>query len=78
MEVRDYRCCMCPQVDKAEYICPTGPGKSEETTCDFVVTWTDSRGWKGMRQMKRRARFDEAQEELNCYAKQKGWIPVVR
>ena len=41
MEVRDYRCCMCPQMDMNENICPTGPGKAQETQCDFVVVWMD-------------------------------------
>ena len=103
-EVRDYRCCMCPQIDSNKHICPTGPGKKEETTCDFVVVWTDTRGWKykvmgdlagtfkgryqddkhtgstgwhGMRQMERKESFDEAQEDLNRYAKQKGWEPAI-
>lgn len=103
MEIRDYRCCMCPQMDQNEHICPTGPGKSQETKCDFVVAQTDQRGWKyrvmedlagtfkgryqddkhsgafcwhGMRQMERRENFDQAQEDLNRYAKSKGWHPV--
>lgn len=104
MEVRDYRCCMCPQINKDKHICPIDPGKSEETECDFVIVWIDSRGWKykvmgdlagtfkgryqnnkhngnvgwkGMRQMERRETFDQAQEDLNQYAKLKGWKPVI-
>ena len=104
MKVRDYRCCMCPQINKDKYICPIGPGKLEETECDFVIVWIDSRGWKykvmgdlagtfkgryqdnkhngnvgwkGMRQMERRETFDQAQEDLNQYAKLKGWKPVI-
>lgn len=46
MQVRDYRCCMCPQINNSKYICPSGPGKKEVTRCDFVVIWTDARGWK--------------------------------
>lgn len=103
MEVRDFRCCMCPQLDMNKQICPIGPGKSNETKCDFVVVWIDKRGWKykvmgdlagtfkgryqddkhtgslcwhGMRQMERRERFDQAQEDLNRYAKVKGWQPI--
>lgn len=102
-EVRDYRCCMCPQIDMDKCICPAGPGKLEETICDFVITWADARGWKykvvgdlagtykgcyqddkhqdsigwhGMRQMRRRESFDQAQEDLNRYAKSKGWHPI--
>lgn len=100
MEIRDNRCCMCPQIDSSRHICPAGGLKKEETACNFVAVWTDRRrwkykvmgdlagtfkgryqddkhsgsvGWKGMRQMERRKRFDEAQEDLNKYAKQKGW-----
>lgn len=39
MEIRDIRCCMCPQINSDNCICPIGPGKSEETPCDFVVVW---------------------------------------
>lgn len=103
MDVRNYRCCMCPQLNSDSHVCPTGPGKTEESVCDFVVTWTDARGWKyrvmgdlagtfkgryqdnkhsgdfgwkGMRQMERRETFDEAQADLNLYAKKKGWYPI--
>lgn len=99
-ETRAWRCCMCPQLDSNSFICPTGPGKEEETKCDFVVIWIDSHGWKykvmddldgtfkghyqddkhnendgwkGMPQMEQREYFDQAQEDLNRYAKQKGW-----
>lgn len=102
-DARDYRCCMCPQRDSSSVVCPTGPGKIEETVCDFVIIWADKRGWKykvmgdlagtfkgryqddkhtgdigwhGMRQMERRDSFDEAQEDLNRYAKEKGWKPL--
>lgn len=30
-----------------------------------------------MRQMEWRDTFDEAQEDLNCYAKRKGWHPEI-
>lgn len=103
MEAREFRCCMCPQINDRRRICPDGPGKPEETVCDFVVVWMDARGWKykvmvdlagtfkgryqddkhngntgwkGMRQMERRETFDQAQQELNKYAKRKGWKPV--
>lgn len=46
MDVREYRCCMCPQRETDTLICPSGPGKEHETKCDFVVIWTDARGWK--------------------------------
>lgn len=46
MDTREYRCCMCPQLDQDADICPTGPGKKEETQCIFAVTWADARGWK--------------------------------
>lgn len=102
MEARKFRCCMCPQINDKSRICPAGPGKPEETVCDFVVVWTDARGWKykvmgdpagtfrgryqddkhkggtgwkGMRRMKRRETSDQAQEDLNRYAKRKGWNP---
>lgn len=105
MEVRNFRCCMCPQINDCKRICPTGPLKPKETECDFVVSWVDARGWKykvmgdlagtykgryqddkhtgitgwkGMRQMERRETFDEAQEDLNAYAKKKGWKPLLR
>ncbi len=103
MEVRECRCCMCPQRESSNRICPTGPGKTKETICDFVIVWTDSRGWKykimhsstggykgyyqdhkhdgdngwkSMRQMEKRESFDWAQEDLNQYAKKKGWNPI--
>lgn len=46
MEAREYRCCMCPQRDEENTVCPTGDFKDTETICDFVITWTDKRGWK--------------------------------
>lgn len=46
METREYRCCMCPQREINETICPKGPGKEVETQCDFVVNWKDTRGRK--------------------------------
>ena len=33
--------------------------------------------WHGMRQMERRECFEQAQEDLNCYAKSKGWKPLL-
>lgn len=45
MDVREYRCCMCPQRETDNLICPSGPGKDHETECDFVVVWTDAKGW---------------------------------
>lgn len=33
-------------------------------------------GWKGMRQIGRRDSFDQAQEDLNRYAKGKGWHAI--
>lgn len=46
MRARDYRCCMCPQINSVKRICPPGPGKAKESICDFVVVWTDLQGWK--------------------------------
>ena len=33
-------------------------------------------GWEEMRQMERRGSFDFAQEDLNTYAKKRGWHPI--
>lgn len=33
---------------------------------------------KDMRQMERRESFDKAQEDLNQYAKSKGWKPIAK
>lgn len=46
METREYRCCMCPQREINETICPKGPGKEVERQCDFVVNWKDTKGRK--------------------------------
>lgn len=37
--IRCYRCCLCPQLDEDNQICPTGPLKERETVCDFVLYW---------------------------------------
>lgn len=42
MKAREYRCCMCPQINVGRCICPSGPGKSEETQCNFVLIWMDT------------------------------------
>lgn len=46
-EYRKYRCCMCPNGDNVQNTqCPTGHFKKEITTCRFVKTYIDKRGWK--------------------------------
>lgn len=37
--IRCYRCCMCPQRNCDNQVCPTGPLKKTETVCDFVLYW---------------------------------------
>ena len=37
--IRCYRCCLCPQRDCDNQVCPTGPLKETETVCDFVLYW---------------------------------------
>jgi len=37
---------MCPNIDKINTECPTGPLKPEITPCRFVKTYIDNRGWK--------------------------------
>lgn len=45
-EYREFRCCMCPNINKPQGTkCPAGPMKSEVTTCRFVKTYIDQRGW---------------------------------
>ena len=72
MGIRDFRCCMCPQRDKNTTICPVGPGKTEETTCDFVITWTDKRGWK-YRVMSGIGNTYKGRYQDNQHSGQTGW-----
>lgn len=37
--IRCYRCCMCPQRNCDNQVCPTEPLKNTETICDFVLYW---------------------------------------
>jgi len=47
MRYRELRCCMCPNTsDPINGICSSGSNKPEVSDCDFVVVWTDYRGWK--------------------------------
>ena len=45
--IRDFRCCMCPQVNQNKRICAGVPGSAHphDTICDFVVRYRDARGW---------------------------------
>ncbi|WP_422447833.1 hypothetical protein [Thermoanaerobacterium sp. DL9XJH110] len=45
-EYMEYRCCMCPNINKPETQCPPGPLKPKVTPCRFVKTYVDNRGWK--------------------------------
>ena len=46
-EYREYRCCMCPNLDIPESkVCPPGPLKEEATPCRFVKVYVDDRGWQ--------------------------------
>ena len=46
-EYREFRCCMCPNVNNSELVqCPTGPLKAEVTPCRFFKTYVDDRGWR--------------------------------
>lgn len=95
------RCCMCPNIGKAEKTCPGIPGTlhSEASPCRFVKNYIDKRGWKykvmsgisgntfkaryqkpeksgssgwkGLTTVPWRDNFDDAQADLNAYAKQK-------
>ena len=97
------RCCMCPNIEKMDRVCPGIPGTphSEPSECRFVKKYIDDRGWKyqvmsglgesnyktryqrpekcgdvgwkGLAAVPWRKTFDEAQEDLNRLAKEKGW-----
>ncbi|HHW03392.1 MAG TPA: hypothetical protein GXX35_11410 [Thermoanaerobacterales bacterium] len=45
-EYREFRCCMCPNINKPETQCPAGPLKPKVTQCRFVKIYVDNRGWK--------------------------------
>lgn len=47
-EYLEYRCCMCPNVNKKNHICPGIPGTPHpnESPCRFVKIYVDERGWK--------------------------------
>lgn len=45
MEIMEKRCSMCTLKNKDLSQCPLGLG-SQGSICNFVVAWTDSRGWK--------------------------------
>ena len=102
-EYLEMRCCMCPNIQKQDTICPGIPGTLHPSAslCSFVKSYIDSRGWKykvmsgigentfkaryqkpekhgsvgwkGLAAVPWRKTFDEAQADLNAYAKKKGW-----
>lgn len=46
-EYLEYRCCMCPNRDTSNTICPAGgPQNKTETTCRFVKEYIAPSGWK--------------------------------
>lgn len=47
-EYRERRCCMCPNIQRAEKICPGIPGTlhTDPSPCRFVKSYIDNRGWK--------------------------------
>jgi hypothetical protein len=47
-EYLDFRCCMCPNAQNSLVICPgiVGTLHPEESSCRFVKSYIDSRGWK--------------------------------
>ena len=47
-EYLKFRCCMCPNIDKPNRICPGIPGTPHpnDSPCRFVKTYRDSRGWE--------------------------------
>ena len=42
------RCCMCPNIQKNDTVCPGIPGTlhHHDRTCRFVKCYIDERGWK--------------------------------
>ena len=45
-EYLEMRCCMCPNIQKNDKVCPPGPFHPSPTPCRFVKTYIDDRGWK--------------------------------
>ena len=47
-EYLDMRCCMCPNIQKKDDVCPGLPGTSHPlaSPCRFVKSYIDDRGWK--------------------------------
>ena len=47
-EYRQHRCCMCPNKEQKTEVCPgiKGTPHPDETPCDFVNEYIDSREWK--------------------------------
>ena len=43
-----FRCCMCPNLQKADAVCPGIPGTlhPNPSECRFVKSYIDNRGWK--------------------------------
>ena len=106
-EYLNARCCMCPNFQKNDIVCPGIPGTSHShiSSCRFVKAYIDERGWKykvmsgiggnsfkaryqktekqgmdgwkGLASVPWRETFDEAQADLNAYAKTKGWAEWV-
>ena len=102
-EYLEMRCCMCPNIQQNNLVCPGLPGTLHSTAsrCRFVKVYIDNRGWKykvmsgigqdsfkaryqkpdkqgsdgwkGLAALPWRKTFDEAQADLNIYAKEKGW-----
>lgn len=100
-EYFESRCCMCPNIQENEKVCPGIPGTPHphNTPCRFVKSYIDERGWKykvmsgigqnsfkaryqkpdkdgsdgwkGLAAVPWRKTFDEAQADLNAYAKRK-------
>lgn len=47
VEYNEFRCCMCPQVDRDEMTCPpVAPMHPKATPCRFVREYIDKRGWQ--------------------------------
>ena len=47
-EYLETRCCMCPNIQKNDRICPGIPGTPhpEDSPCRFVKAYIDDRGWR--------------------------------
>lgn len=68
-EYLSHRCCMCPNIGKADKTCPgiPGTGHPDPDPCRFVKSYIDQRGWKykvmgGISQDSFKARYQKSEK----------------